>query len=376
MQSFEVASLVDSPNNSNVTDLLLERVQSTPNLPLFSLQTEKGWKDVSGADFLAQVENLAKGFIAAGIQPGQAVGIMSKTRYEWTLIDFAIWFAGAIPVPIYESSAPNQMEWILSDSDAVALIVENQELLSRFEEIKKKAPLVRQVWIIDSDDLQTVARLGKEISAETLQQRRTAAKLNDLATLIYTSGTTGRPKGCELTHRGFVDLCRNAVLELPEVVYAGATTLLFLPLAHVLARFISVLCIYGGIKVGHQPDTKNVMPSMLSFKPTFLLAVPRVFEKVYNTAEQKAESSGKGGIFRSAAHTAIAYSKALDTAAGPSLALRVKFKFFDLLVLSKLRAAMGGNVRYAVSGGAPLGSRLGHFYRALGLIVLEGYGLT
>ncbi len=376
MQSFEVASLVESPANSNITDLLLERVALSPNLPLFSLDSDKGWKDVSSANFLEQVENLAKGLIAAGIQPGQAVAIMSKTRFEWTLIDFALWFAGAIPVPIYESSAPNQMEWILSDSDAVALIVENAELLARFEEIKNNAPLVRQVWVIESDDLQTVSRLGKEVSAETLQQRRTSAKLNDLATLIYTSGTTGRPKGCELTHRGFVDLSRNAALELPEVIFAGASTLLFLPLAHVLARFISVLCVFGGIKVGHQPDTKNVMPSMLSFKPTFLLAVPRVFEKVYNTAEQKAESSGRGGIFRTAAHTAIAYSKALDTEAGPSLGLRIQFKFFDFLVLSKLRAAMGGRVKYAVSGGAPLGTRLGHFYRALGLIVLEGYGLT
>ena len=376
MQSFEVASLVESDLHSNITDLLLQRVSETPNLPLFALDTDKGWKDLSGAGFLEQVQDLAKGFIAAGIQPGQAVGIMSKTRFEWTLIDFALWFAGAIPVPIYESSAPSQMEWILSDSDAVALIVENAELLKRFEEIKNEAPLVRQVWQIESDDLQTLARLGKEVSAETLEQRRTSSKLNDLATLIYTSGTTGRPKGCELTHRGFVDLSKNAQLELPEVVFAGASTLLFLPLAHVLARFISVLCIFGGIKVGHQPDTKNVTPSMQSFKPTFLLAVPRVFEKVYNTAEQKAESTGRGGIFRAAAHTAIAYSKALDTEGGPSLGLRMQFKFFDLLVLSKLRAALGGKVKYAVSGGAPLGTRLGHFYRALGLIVLEGYGLT
>lgn len=376
MQSFEVASLVESDLHSNITDLLLQRVSETPNLPLFALDTDKGWKDLSGAGFLEQVQDLAKGFIAAGIQPGQAVGIMSKTRFEWTLIDFALWFAGAIPVPIYESSAPSQMEWILSDSDAVALVVENADLLKRFEEIKNEAPLVRQVWQIESDDLQTLARLGKEVSAETLEQRRTSSKLNDLATLIYTSGTTGRPKGCELTHRGFVDLSKNAQLELPEVVFAGASTLLFLPLAHVLARFISVLCIFGGIKVGHQPDTKNVTPSMQSFKPTFLLAVPRVFEKVYNTAEQKAESTGRGGIFRAAAHTAIAYSKALDTERGPSLGLRMQFKFFDLLVLSKLRAALGGKVKYAVSGGAPLGTRLGHFYRALGLIVLEGYGLT
>ncbi|MEN9752493.1 MAG: hypothetical protein RL670_184 [Actinomycetota bacterium] len=377
MIQLEVPARIESPTNSNITDLLVERVAENPKLPLFAHAEGTTWKDQSAEDFLEQVKALAKGFIAAGIQPGQAVGIMSKTRYEWTLVDFALWFAGAVSVPIYETSAPSQIEWILSDSDAVALVLESAELMKRFEEIKSNAPLVRQVWTMDSKDLEKLVQLGKkEVSAETLEQRRTSAKLDDIATLIYTSGTTGRPKGCELSHRGFVDLSRNATLVLPKVVYAGASTLLFLPLAHVLARFISVICIHAGVKVGHQPDTKNVMPAMLTFKPSFLLAVPRVFEKVYNTAEQKAEASGKGKIFRLAAHTAIAYSKALDTSSGPSLSLRLKFKVLDALVLSKLRKAMGGRVSYAVSGGAPLGTRLGHFFRALGLVVLEGYGLT
>ncbi|MEN9753098.1 MAG: hypothetical protein RL670_789, partial [Actinomycetota bacterium] len=376
MLEFEVPSRVESPANSNITDLLIERVNESPKLPLFAMAKNDQWLDLTAEDFLEQVKALAKGFIAAGIQPGQAVAIMSKTRFEWTLTDFALWFAGAIPVPIYETSAASQMEWILSDSDAVALVVENQELQSRFEEIKANAPLVRQIWNIETNDFDALIRLGKDVSAEMLEQRRTSSRLDDIATLIYTSGTTGRPKGCELAHRGFVDLSKNATIELPKVIFEGASTLLFLPLAHVLARFISVIAIHAGVKVGHQPDTRNVMPAMLSFKPTFLLAVPRVFEKVYNTAEQKAESTGKGKIFRLAAHTAIAYSKALDTKTGPSLALRIQFKFLDLLVLSKLRAAMGGRVNYAVSGGAPLGTRLGHFYRALGLVVLEGYGLT
>ena len=377
MRSYDLPALVVSQASENITDLLERRYANTPNHALFSIEkTEGNWTDVSTAEFRDEVVQLAKGLIAFGIQPGQAVGIMSRTRYEWALLDFAIWYSGAVSVPIYESSAPSQMEWILSDSDSVALFVENKEHLSRFDEIKIGVPLCRQVWNIDGGALKELKKLGKTVSEETLTQRRSSAKLSDLATIIYTSGTTGRPKGCELTHRGFVELSKNATVELPTVVNDTASTLLFLPLAHVFARFISVLCVHGGVKVGHQPDTKNVAPAMQSFKPTFLLAVPRVFEKVYNSAEQKATASGKGKIFHKAAYTAIAYSKALDTESGPSIGLRIQHKFFDALVYKKLRAAMGGRVKYAVSGGAPLGARLGHFYRAIGLIVLEGYGLT
>ena len=377
MRSYDAPALVVSDPSENTTDLLEQRYAKSPNHALFSIEKTEGvWTDISTADFYNEVVALAKGLIAFGIQPGQAIAIMSRTRFEWVLLDFAIWYAGAVSVPIYESSAPSQMEWILSDSDSVALFVENKEHLSRFEEIKVGVPLCRQVWNITGSALKDLKKLGKDVSNEVLQQRRTSAKLVDLATIIYTSGTTGRPKGCELTHRGFVELSRNATLELPTVVNDTASTLMFLPLAHVFARFISVICIHGGVKVGHQPDTKNVAPAMQSFKPTFLLAVPRVFEKVYNSAEQKAAAGGKEKIFHKAAYTAIAYSKALDTAGGPSIGLRIQHKVFDVLVYKKLRAAMGGRVRFAVSGGAPLGPRLGHFYRAIGLIVLEGYGLT
>jgi len=377
MKSYDIEPLVVSAETENITDLLEVRVRKTPNLPLYAVESKPGqWSDITAKDFHGKVIALAKGLVAAGIQPGQAVAIMSRTRFEWTLIDFAIWYAGAVSVPIYESSAPSQMEWILSDSDSVALFVENAEHLDRFEQIKAGAPLVRKVWTIESDAIDQLIKVGRDIGDDVIDAKRKSAKLRDLATIIYTSGTTGKPKGCELTHRGFVELSKNATLELPQVVSEGASTLLFLPLAHVFARFIEVLCIHGGVKVGQQPDSKNVGPAMASFRPTFLLAVPRVFEKVYNSAEQRAESSGKGKIFRTAAYAAIAYSKALDTPGGPSLIQRLRHKFFDVLVYRKLRAAMGGQVRYAVSGGAPLGARLGHFYRAIGLIVLEGYGLT
>ena len=377
MQSYDVQPIVVSDPSENITDLLVNRVKETPNLNLFGIESKPGvWTDLTAKEFETRVIAIAKGLIAAGIQPGQAVAIMSRTRFEWAVIDFAIWYAGAVSVPIYESSAPSQIEWILSDADCVALFVENDEHEVRFEEIKSGAPLCRQVWKIEGGAIEALSKLGKDISNETLETRRTSAGLYDLATIIYTSGTTGRPKGCELLHRGFVELSKNATLEISEVVNPKHSTLLFLPLAHVFARFISVLCVHGGVKVGHQPDTKNVAPAMASFKPHFLLAVPRVFEKVYNSAEQKAEAAGKGKIFRKAAYTAIAYSKALDTASGPSLGLKLQHGLFDKLVYKKLRAAMGGRVAYAVSGGGPLGARLGHFYRAIGLTVLEGYGLT
>jgi len=377
METYDLPSLVESDLHSNITDLLVDRAAKTPDLPLYARESAAGeWVDVSASAFLQQVRELAKGFIAAGIQQGQTVAIMSHTSYEWTLTDFALWFAGAIPVPIYETSSPSQMAWILTDSKCVAILVENQEMVDKLAEIKGQSAFLREVWRYDQDSLTKLVELGKNIDDATLEARRTAATLDDLSTIIYTSGTTGLPKGCELAHRGFVDLCKNAKLELPVVVADGQSTLLFLPLAHVFARFVHVLTVHAGVKVGHQGDVKNLSNAMATFKPNFLLAVPRVFEKVYNMAEQKAEANGKGDIFRKAAATAVAYSQALDTPDGPSLGLKLKFFVFDKLVYGKIRAAMGGKVKYAVSGGAPLGVRLGHFYRAIGMIVLEGYGLT
>ncbi len=376
MQTYEIPAHVKSAETDNITDLLVERVKRTPKLPLYATQDAAGnWSDMSAEEFEQKVIALAKGFIAAGIQPGQAIGIMSRTRFEWSLIDFAIWYAGAVSVPVYETSAPAQLEWILSNSDAVALWLENEEHEQRYSQIKASTPLIRNVWRMDDGAIDRLVELGREIADDQVEKRRRAAGLADLATIIYTSGTTGKPKGCELTHRGFVELSRNAQVELPEVLWEGTSTLLFLPLAHVFARFIEVIAVHSGVKVGHQPDAKNVAPAMATFHPNFLLAVPRVFEKVYNSAEQKAAAGGKAKIFQSAVETAIAWSKANEAGKVP-VGLALKHKLFDALVYKKLRAAMGGQVRFAVSGGAPLGERLGHFYRAIGLTVLEGYGLT
>jgi long-chain acyl-CoA synthetase len=373
---YDMPAIVPADPEANATDLLMDRANATPDLAIFAIPTvDGGWSDVTASEFLAQVRSLAKGFVAAGIQPGDKIGLMCKTRYEWTLIDFAIWFSGAVMVPIYETSSPSQLQWNLGDSGTVAMITETPDHFSRFDEVHADLPLIRNVWKIDLGDLDKLAASGTDVADAEIERRRNLAKGSDLATLIYTAGTTGRPKGCMLTHSNFVELTRNARRAIPEVVNEESSTLLFITLAHIFARFISVLSIVGGVKVGHQPDTKQLLPAMGSFKPTFLLAVPRVFEKVYNSSEQKAEGGGKGKIFRKAAAVAVAHSKALDAGKVP-IGLALQFALFDRLVLSKIRAALGGRVKYAVSGSAPLGLFLGHFYRSLGLTILEGYGLT
>ncbi|GAA5204548.1 long-chain fatty acid--CoA ligase [Microbacterium jejuense] len=377
MVQFEVPAIVPADPHANIADLLVERVKKTPNGALFAVPDGDGWRDVSAAEFEKQVIALAKGFAAAGIEPGDKVGFVARTTYEWTLVDFALFYAGAVMVPIYETSSAAQIAWNLSDSGAIAIITELADHSARFEEARAELPLVRSAWKMHEGDLDTLVAGGTGVTDEEIERRRSIANGSDIATLIYTSGSTGRPKGCVLTHSNFVELSRNAAKSLHEVVETpGASTLLFITTAHVFARFISILAVHSGVKVGHQPDTKHLLPALGSFKPTFLLAVPRVFEKVYNSAEQKAESGGKGKIFRAAAKTAVEHSTLLQDGKKIPLGTKIKFALFDKLVYAKLREAMGGRVTYAVSGSAPLGPRLGHFFHSLGVTILEGYGLT
>ena len=376
MQQFDTPAAVTADPNMNATDLLVQRVKDTPDLAIFALpQADGSWKDVTAREFESQVIALAKGLVAAGIQPEDKIGLICRTRYEWTLLDFATWYAGAILVPVYETSSPHQIHFDMQDSGAIAMITETAEQYSRFDEVHSDLPLIGKVWKIDLGDLEKLAASGTDVPDEEIERRRTLAKASDVATLIYTAGTTGNPKGCVLTHANFVQTSLSAMAAIPEVVSSNSRTLLFITTAHIFARFIAVLSVAGGVKVGHQADTSQLLPAMASFKPTFLLAVPRVFEKVYNSAEQKAESEGNGKIFRRAAQVAIDHSKAVDAGHVP-FGLSVQFAVLDRLVLSKLRKAMGGEVKYAVSGSAPLGLRLGHFYRSVGLTILEGYGLT
>ena len=379
MREIVVPPLIPEPVARNITDFVIEQADKPANPPLFATRDASGvWQDVSARDFLADVRDIAKGLIAEGVALGDRVGIMARTCYEWTLVDFAIWFAGGVSVPIYETSSPSQIAWNLGDSGAVAAFGEaaHHEDTIRQAIDAEGLDSVRRVWQMTPAGLKALRAAGARVTDEELEARRSAATLETLATIIYTSGTTGRPKGCELTHGNFVALSENATAALSEVVQHGAKTIMFLPLAHVFARFISVLAVAAGCQVAHTPDVKNLLADLQSFSPTFILAVPRVFEKVYNSALTKAEDAGKGKIFLAAADTAIAWSRAHDDAGSPSLGLRLKHGLFDVLVYKKLRHAMGGRVRYAVSGGGPLGERLGHFFHGIGLTVLEGYGLT
>ena len=362
--------------DDNVTDLLEQRVAETPNRVIFGLPEGNRWRDVTAAEFRDQVIALAQGFAAAGVQPGDHIAFMCKTKYEWTLIDFALLYAGAVMVPIYETSSPLQMHWILEDSEARGIITESADHAARFDEVRGDLPGIDLVWNLEAGALAELISGGSEVPVEEIQRRRSLARGSDIATLIYTSGSTGRPKGCVLTHDNFVSLSRNSAAALHQVVQEeGSATLLFITLAHVFARFISILAVHAGVRVGHQPDTTQLLPALSTFQPTFLLAVPRVFEKVYNSAEQSTESEGKGKIFRTAAKVAVRHSEALDAGRVPFL-LGLQFKLFDRLVYAKLRAKLGGRVKYAVSGSAPLSRYLGHFYRSLGVKILEGYGLT
>jgi long-chain acyl-CoA synthetase len=390
LREYSIPALVDIPASASLTDVVFTRAAQEPHAVVMRRRTDEGrWEDVTAAQFCDQVTALAKGLIAAGIRPGDRVSLMSRTRYEWTLIDYAIWAAGAVTVPIYETSSAEQIEWMLSDSGARAVFAESAKHAETIGGLRDRAPALEHIWLIEggadrpdgpaSLDSLTRSAGAADVTDEQLEQQRTARKAADLATIIYTSGTTGRPKGCEITHLNLLADVRNAVqgalIEVFEI--SGSSTLLFMPLAHSFARIIQVGCLESGAILGHWPDTGTVAQALPEFQPTFLLAVPRVFEKVFNGAQQQAAASkAKARIFQAAVETAIASSKALDGTDGHTSAPRIRHALFDRLVYAKLRAAIGGKVSYAISGGAPLGERLGHFFRGAGITILEGYGLT
>ncbi|MDQ0538296.1 long-chain acyl-CoA synthetase [Curtobacterium flaccumfaciens] len=364
-----------APDHGSAARLLGDRVRLTPERPILAQRHGDTWTTFTAAETLARVRGIAKGFVAAGLEPGAHVAILSRTRLEWTLVDFAVWTAGLVSVPVYETSSPDQVRWILSDSESVAIVVEQEEHARRVASIAPDLPALGQHWTIDGGGLDDLTRLGEDVTDDELDARTAHVHGHDDATIIYTSGSTGRPKGCVLRHDNFTATVEGASEAMPEVVADGASTLLFIPLAHVFARFIAAMSVSAGVLVGHEPDTKDLMRAVSTFKPTFLLAVPRVFEKIYNSAEQKADLGGKGRIFRAAADTAVAHSEALAAGRVPFL-LGLKFRLFDRLVYAKLRDALGGRVEYAISGSAPLSPRLSHFFRSIGVLILEGYGLT
>ncbi len=376
MREFSSPLEIDLPMTGNLTDDVVRNAETIGTRVTFSRQVEGRWRDVTAAQFHDQVRAVAKGLIGAGVEPGDRVALLSSTRYEWTLLDYAIWFAGAVTVPIYETSSAHQIGHILGDSGTRFVVAESARHLARIHEVRAQTPEVRTVWAFDEGALETIVALGVEIDDDQVEQRRAALTSDSIATIIYTSGTTGAPKGCVLTHGNFVFELGVAVHILDDLFESeSASTLLFLPLAHVFARIIQIGCVKAGARLGHSSDIKNLLPDLAVFRPTFILAVPRVFEKVFNSASQKAAADGKGRIFNRAADVAIAHSRASENGT-PGLILRAQHRVFSRLVYAKVRAALGGQCTFAISGGAPLGERLGHYFRGLGVTVLEGYGLT
>ena len=380
MSEIAVPQSLSIPENTSMADSVFRHEKESPEFVPFERLVDGKWAPVTARQFASEVRAVAKGLIASGIELGDRVAILSATRYEWVLLDYAIWTAGGATVAIYETSSADQSQWILEDSGTKLLIVENSEHVETVREVAENAPTVREFLQIEPaaggkgavDEL--VAR-GAAVTDEQVEERRNQVTAESAATLIYTSGTTGRPKGVQLKHRHFASESAACSIALPDSMHEGQRTLLFIPMAHVFARLISFAAFDSKVTVGHTSDLTTLLDQFAVFKPNFILSVPRVFEKVYNSAKQKAYDGGKGKIFEKASDVAIEYSKALENG-GPGLGLKIQHFVFDKLVYSKLKAALGGNVTKAVSGGAALGARLGHFFRGVGVTIYEGYGLT
>jgi long-chain acyl-CoA synthetase len=376
MKEFSVPALYRVPPDGNLIDLVEHNAERYPDLAVISRKVDGHWRDVTAVEFFTEVRAAAKGLIANGIQLGDRVAIISRTRYEWTLLDFAIWCAGAVTVPVYETSSAEQVQWIVSDSGAVAVFTETDHHTAVLAGLRDQLPKLMHVWQITAGAVAALMRDGAGVDDTAVAGRRAGVAAETLATIMYTSGTTGRPKGCQLTHGNFLAELGNITARVPVLFHTGeSSVLLFLPLAHVLGRIAEVAAAFAPVRIAHVGDLTNVTAELGAFRPTLILGVPRIFEKVYNTAHAQAQLAGRGRIFDLAATTAIAYSRALD-GGRVSVPLRIRHAFFDRVVYRRLRAALGGRATHALSGGAPLGERLGHFYRGVGFTVLEGYGLT
>ncbi|MGW4739766.1 AMP-dependent synthetase/ligase [Nocardia xishanensis] len=377
MREFEVPASYTIPDDANNSDNVFRHAEQAPNAVLFNVPNGSGgWRDVTAAEFAKTVTGVAKGIVASGIELGDRVAIMAPTRYEWAVLDFATWAAGGCTVAIYDSSAAEQAKWILQDSATKLLVVDNDKHRATIDEIEAGSlPELKETLQIDKGAIDELIARGAELDDQIVHDRRAQVGAASPATLIYTSGTTGRPKGVMLSHANLYAESKSDRIALSKYVTEGKKTLMFLPLAHVFARAVALAAFDAKVIVAHTSDWSTLVEQFGSYKPHFILSVPRVFEKVFNASKQKAHDGGKGKIFDTAADTAIAYSEALDNG-GPGLVLKLKHALFDKLVYSKLRVALGGQCEAAVSGGGPLGARLGHFFRGVGVTIYEGYGLT
>lgn len=388
MRQFTVPPLVTTPQAGGLADAVYGNGQDHPDqVVLGRADGQGGWRDVTAAEFRDEVLAVAKGLLAEGIRFGDRVAIMSRTRYEWTLFDFALWSIGAQPVPVYPTSSSEQVRWMLHDSEAVAAIVEHADHAMTIGAAVDELPQLTRLWQLDTDCVAELSQAGRHLGDEVVERHRLAVTPDAVATIIYTSGTVGRPKGCVITHANFMAETDNVVARW-EPVFASKpgeepSTLLFLPLAHVFGRMVEVGCIRHRVKLGHQPSmaAADLIPDLAAFRPTFVLAVPYVFEKVFQGARRKAEASGRLGPFEKAVDVAVRYAeaaeaKAFGTGPGPSAGLRMQHQLYDKLVYSKVRAALGGRVRHGISGGSAMERQLGLFFAGAGVTIFEGYGLT
>jgi long-chain acyl-CoA synthetase len=381
VREYSVPSVASSPPATNLSDLIVRNAAVRPHHPALRRRLAGRWREVSAEHFLTEVTALGKGLVAAGVRPGDRVGLMSDTRYEWTVCDFAIWFAGAVSVPVYPTSPAEQVGAVLADSGALACLVDTADRAATVEAARARAPGLERLWCFDRHDLDRLVEEGAEVPDAVLAARRAARGPDDLATIVYTSGTTGAPKGCQLTHGNLLAVLANVCAEAGDMLGERAATVLFLPLAHIFPRVMALACVYSRSQLGHLSHLDRTggvaaLPEELaSFGPTFVLGVPRILEKVYTRAHARAHADGRARTFDAAVVTAIAYSRALE-GSGPGLRLRTRHSWFERQVYAGLRETLGGNLRYAVSGAAPLSEELGHFLRGAGIAVLEGYGLT
>lgn len=357
----------------NACDDVFDWASRDPGRVTFSRRADDGWLPVTAGEFASRVAAVAAGLIAGQIRPGDRVGLMAAPSLDWAICDFAIWAAGAVTVPVYETSSVEQIRWILGDSGAAAVFAGNASLADAVR--RAQAPTVETVWVMDRD-LDALADAGASVSPDEVVRRRGTVTAGSLATIVYTSGTTGRPKGCMISH-GNLAQAVGAILAAPGVkdrILAGeASALLFLPLSHILARVVALCLVHAGQRIGYLPDLRELPAGLASFRPTILLAVPRVFEKIAADGSQQAEAGGHQRLFAAAQATAVRYSSA---GKHRGVLLRLRHAMFGPLVYRRLREAVGGRVAWAISGGAPLDAELAHFFRGAGITILEGWGMT
>lgn len=386
-REYEVPALADRVVTGGLADTVVDHARQEPGLALFALPREGGWTDLTAAEFHDQVVGLASGLLASGIEAGDRVALMARTRYEWTALDYAIWMIGACSVPVYPTSSASQIQWILADSGAVACVVETAEHAATLDSVRRELPELTVLWTIDDGAIEALRQAGAEIDPQEVERRRQAVDPDQPATIVYTSGTTGSPKGCVLSHANFFAEVDNAIALLLPAYRKWSrrppSTVIFIPLAHVLGRMLQVACVRAKVRVGHSPsiDQADLRAAFRSFRPTFLLGVPYVFEKVFDTARHTADTMGRASSFDRAVRVGTAWAEAIERrlhghGRGPGIGLWLAYLLYDVLVYRRIRKELGGRLRAAICGGSPLGRRLGLFFAAVRIFVLEGYGLT